>query len=78
MGNFLTICKPVSFSRRTLHHGVSKSGVMSHCTVIEHTRFVFADVSTFLVQGPRKWNLARQVKLALILGSFSEYDNQGI
>ena len=23
-GNFLTICKPVSFSRRTLHHGVSK------------------------------------------------------
>ena len=24
-GNFLTSCKPVSFSRRTLHHGVSKS-----------------------------------------------------
>ena len=24
MGNFLTSCKPVSFSRRTLHHGVSK------------------------------------------------------
>jgi len=23
-GNFLTICKPVSFSRRTLHNGVSK------------------------------------------------------
>ena len=23
-GNFLTNCKPVSFSRRTLHHGVSK------------------------------------------------------
>jgi len=23
-GNFLTICKPVSFSRRTLHDGVSK------------------------------------------------------
>ena len=23
-GNFLTCCKPVSFSRRTLHHGVSK------------------------------------------------------
>ena len=22
-GNFLTSCKPVSFSRRTLHHGVS-------------------------------------------------------
>jgi len=23
-GNFLTSCKPVSFSSRTLHHGVSK------------------------------------------------------
>jgi len=23
-GNFLTNCKPVSFSRMTLHHGVSK------------------------------------------------------
>ena len=23
-GNFLTSCKPVSFSRRTLYHGVSK------------------------------------------------------
>ena len=23
-GNFLTSCEPVSFSRRTLHHGVSK------------------------------------------------------
>jgi len=25
-GNFLNSCKPVSFSRRTLHHGVSKYG----------------------------------------------------
>ena len=25
VGNFLTSCKPVSFSRRTLHHGVSKT-----------------------------------------------------
>jgi len=24
VGNFLTSCKTVSFSRRTLHHGVSK------------------------------------------------------
>jgi len=23
-GNLLTSCKPVSFSRRTLHHGISK------------------------------------------------------
>ena len=32
-GNFLTSCKPVSFSRRTLHHGVSKlsksAGILS-------------------------------------------------
>ena len=27
-GNFLTSCKPISFSRRTLHHGVSK-----YCTL---------------------------------------------
>ena len=26
-GNFLTSCKPVSFSRRTLHHAVSKYGI---------------------------------------------------
>ena len=26
-GNFLTNCKPVSFSRRTLHHGVNKSAL---------------------------------------------------
>ena len=30
VGNFLTSCKPVSFSRRTLHHGVSK-WVISFC-----------------------------------------------
>jgi hypothetical protein len=29
-GNFLTSCKPVRFSRRTLHHGVSKYSV--YCT----------------------------------------------
>ena len=31
-GNFLTNCKPVSFSRRTLHHGVSKLQHMVFCT----------------------------------------------
>ena len=35
--NFLTSCKPVSFSRRTLHHGVSKTVVFQRrpvqCTV---------------------------------------------
>ena len=29
-GNFLTICKPVSFSRRNLQHGVSKYEVNKH------------------------------------------------
>ena len=29
-GNFLTSCKPVSFSRRTLHHGVSKFDGISY------------------------------------------------
>ena len=28
-GNFLTSCKPVSFSRRTLRHGVSKKKILS-------------------------------------------------
>ena len=27
-GEFLTSCKPVSFSRRTLHHGVSITGTL--------------------------------------------------
>ena len=34
VGNFLTSCKPVSFSRRTLHHGVSK--YCSECPVDLH------------------------------------------
>ena len=39
-GNFLTSCKPVSFSRRTLHHGVSKYGYnkvipnLSRCIIL--------------------------------------------
>jgi len=32
-GNFLTSCKPVSFSRRTLHHGVSKLSIMDSWSV---------------------------------------------
>ena len=34
-GNFLTSCKPVSFSRRTLHHGVSK---YTYCAVSSHSK----------------------------------------
>ena len=30
-GNFLTSCKPVSFSRRTLHHGVSSYCIYQRC-----------------------------------------------
>jgi len=32
VGNFLTSCKPVSFSRRTLHHGVSKYTCWHRCS----------------------------------------------
>ena len=32
-GNFLTSCKPVSFSRRTLHHGVSNYVLYLHLLV---------------------------------------------
>ena len=33
-GNFLISCKPVSFSRRNLHHGVSKYGQCSLALVV--------------------------------------------
>ena len=37
-GNFLTSCKPVSFSRRTLHRGVSKVYILELCyTWTKHT-----------------------------------------
>ena len=34
-GNLLTSCKPVSFSRRTLHHGVSKC--IKVCITLHYT-----------------------------------------
>ena len=39
VGNFLTSCKPVSFSRRTLHHGVSKkvSSFSKYQTLLRYT-----------------------------------------
>ena len=37
-GNFLTSCKPVSFSRRTLHHGVSK---LARCYCLANKTVVF-------------------------------------
>ena len=33
-GNFFNSCKPVSFSRRTLHHGVSKYSIQGNFTMI--------------------------------------------
>ena len=32
-GNFLTSCKPVSFSRRNLHHGISKYFLFWECAL---------------------------------------------
>ena len=37
-GNFLTSCKPVSFSRRTLHHGVSKYSASVQVVIFPKTR----------------------------------------
>jgi len=41
-GNFLTNCKPVSFSRRTLHHGVSKKNLIDY-SVRELCHFLLSD-----------------------------------
>ena len=38
-GNFLTSCKPVSFSRRTLHRGVSKQVLQKQCTFLIPYKF---------------------------------------
>ena len=43
-GNFLTSCKPVSYSRRTLHHGVSK---LRHSLVTARTPHVTHTAQTF-------------------------------
>ena len=42
-GNFLTSCKPVSFSRRTLHHGLSKL-IYSFKTVLFENLLIFGCV----------------------------------
>ena len=39
-GNFLTSCKPVSLSRRTLHHGVSKSCYLLYLSRIAKISFL--------------------------------------
>ena len=47
-GNFLTSCKPVSFSRRTLHHGVSKS--VSKYVMINFNVILIFILITFMFQ----------------------------
>ena len=63
-GNFLTSCKPVSFSRRTLHHGVSK-----YCSVTAtawwwtHTRKMLRiDGYKWMAYWWTKWCNARKVE----------------
>ena len=46
-GNFLTSCKPVSFSRTTLHHGVSKED-LAYCTTIHVKNSCYARQSYLL------------------------------
>ena len=48
-GNFLTSCKPVSFSRRTLHHGVSKYQNITATAQRNSADFLTADVKTLLL-----------------------------
>jgi len=51
VGNFLTSCKPVSFSRRTLHHAVSSITIaIKYCTVILLAIYSSAVVFIFLVE----------------------------
>ena len=51
-GNFLTSCKPVSFSRSTLHHVVSKISIPS----LEHTVFPIQQVTGFFLWVNREVN----------------------
>ena len=49
VGSFLTSCKPVSFSRRTLHHGVSKVWLNSgHLLVHSYNFGTFQPLQIFL------------------------------
>ena len=43
-GNFLTRCKPVNFSRRTLHHGVSKK--LYSCILVDNYWHIFHEART--------------------------------
>ena len=56
LGNFLTSCKPVSFSRRTLHYGVSKY-VQCVCVCAENQR-LFPYYSTYFI----KFSVSRKLQ----------------
>jgi len=45
-GNFLTSCKPVSFSRRTLHHGVSKVCIFIVMSMYSYCMFMYLHSSS--------------------------------
>ena len=53
-GNFLTSCKPVSFSRRTLHNGVSKLQVMEHFWYFIQIQSWLQRVQHFTINSYRK------------------------
>jgi len=74
-GNFLTTCKPVSFSRRTLHHGVSKhieyvtgnrSSRVSNCRSAENLKLETCHfVLGFPVPKSKCWDGSQDSKLPL-------------
>jgi len=68
VGNFLTSCKPVGFSRRTLHHGVSKYGVSwiwcPRASIQASTRLIlFANSSTGLYRKLSAERLSERIVL---------------
>ena len=60
-GNFLTSCKPVSCSRRTLHHGVSKYYRLQHLTYL-------CNLARYWLRSPWGWhNLAETCRGNVII-----------
>ena len=71
-GNFLTTCKAVSFSRRTLHHGVSKYGYVPRHDY-KHATLRYSEQ---LTSGDRKWGVTRAKRSLILVNTFmSQYDS---
>ena len=68
-GNFLTSCKPVSFSRRTLHHGVSKYLVFNRII------FSFCSVCVYIYSECITRIICKQLIRTCIIKIFLLYDN---